>query len=50
METSESDSEPASACQGSDCETDPRPKLSLSGQSIGKGYGTDVYQTKFNRA
>ena len=43
MEASESDSEQASTCQGSHCETDPRPKpkqTKVSGKAA----------TKFNRA
>ena len=49
MEDSESDSEPASTCQGSHshCETDPRPKLK---QAIVSGKaGAAVYRTKFSR-
>ena len=47
MEANESDSEPASTCQGSHCETDPRPKpkrTTVSGKA-----GASVYR-KFNRA
>ena len=48
MEVSESDSEQASTCQGSDSETGPLPKpkqTKLSGKA-----GAAVYRTKFKRA
>ena len=47
MEASESDSEQASTCQGSDSETDPLPKPKQTNVS-GKA-GAAVYRTKFNR-
>ena len=48
MEANESDTEHASTCQGSHCETDPRPtpkQTKVSGK-----VGAAVYRTKFNRA
>ena len=48
MEGSESDSEQASTCQGSDRETDPRLKPKRTKVS-GKA-GATVYRTKFKRA
>ena len=48
MEASVSDSELASTCQGSHCETDPRPKPKQT-KVLGKA-GAAVYRTQFNRA
>ena len=48
METSGSDSEQASTCQGPHCEIDPRPKPKQT--KVSGKVGVAVYRTKFKRA